>query len=437
MLHDPSHYEPPPIAQEIKLSAKDTDILRRLAEELARIAALPIHKEKARLWQKLNDLESERPMVWINEICWHEMDVAGELTLTAEHPWARDWERDLRRTHYQWRHLPGDMIVSDYLACPLAVHSTDFGIIEDVDIVRTDRSSDVVSRHFKIQIRDFADLEKIKMPVVTHDEAATHYRHQAMCEVFGDIMPVKKVGQTHIWFTPWDYLIRWWGIREAMIDLVERPELVCAGVERMVDAWMAELDQFERLNVLALDCDNTRIGSGGYGYTQDLPGAEYDPRRVRPKNMWGCSNAQIFSEVSPRMHWDFALKHDLRWLDRWGLTYYGCCEPLDRKIDLLRRIPNLRKISVSPWCDAKRTVASIGSDYVVSRKPSPAILAEDEWHSERARAAIREFLDEAGSACHIELIMKDISTVRYQPQRLWQWAEIATEEAEKTPRRAE
>ena len=78
-------------------------------------------------------------MVWINEICWHEMDVDGELTLRTEHPWARDQERDLRRTLYQWRHLPGDMIVSDFLACPLAVHSTDFGIIEDVDVVRTDR----------------------------------------------------------------------------------------------------------------------------------------------------------------------------------------------------------------------------------------------------------------------------------------------------------
>ena len=72
--------------------------------------------------------------------------------------------------------------------------------------------------------------------------------------------------------------------------------------------------------------------------------------------MWGCSNAQIFSEVSPEMHWEFALEHDLRWLERWGLTYYGCCEPLDRKIDLLRRIPNLRKISVSPWCNTERVV---------------------------------------------------------------------------------
>jgi hypothetical protein len=430
MLHDPSHYEPPAIAEEIRLSAHDRDVLRRLAGEYAMVAALPVHQEKARLWQKLNDLESERPMVWINEICWHEMDVDGELTIETEHPWACDQERDLRRTLYQWRHLPGDMVLSDFLACPLAVHSTDFGIIEDVDVAKTDEASDIVSRHFKIQIRDYPDLEKIKMPVVTHNVAATECRYQAMCEVYGDILPVRKMGQTHIWFTPWDYLIRWWGVAEAMLDMVERPELVHAGVERMVYAWMVELDQFEAMNLLALDSNNTRIGSGGYGYTGELPGGDYDPSHVHPRNMWGCSNAQIFSEVSPRMHWEFAMQHDLRWLARWGLTYYGCCEPLDLKVDLLRKIPNLRKVSVTPWCDTRRMVDRLGGDYVLSRKPSPAIFAEDRWRPEQARQDLRDFLDAARGRCHVELIMKDISTVHYQPRRLWEWAQIAMEVAE-------
>lgn len=133
MLHDPSHHTPLPLAQEITLSPRDKDILRRLATELAGIAALPVHKEKAVLWQKLNDRQSVRPMVWINEICWHEMNVDGELTLKTEHPWAREQEQELRRTLYQWRHLPGDMIVNDYLVCPLAIHSTDFGIVEEVE----------------------------------------------------------------------------------------------------------------------------------------------------------------------------------------------------------------------------------------------------------------------------------------------------------------
>ena len=429
MLHDPSHHTPLPQAVEVTLKQHDKAILRSLASELAEVAALPIHKEKARLWQKLNDLQSERPLVWINEICWNEMDVNNELTLTCEHSWARDQERELRRTLYQWRHLPGDMVISDYLPCPLLFHSTDFGIVEDVDIVTTSKDGDVVSRHFNVQIRAFEDLEKIRMPQVSHDPRATELHYQAMCDVYNGIMPVRKVGQTHIWFTPWDYLIRWWGVEQAMTDLIDRPELVHAGVDRMVDAWMTELDQLERMNLLALDCDNTRIGSGGYGYTCRLPGKEFDPEWVRPHNMWGCSNAQIFSEVSPQMHWEFALEHDLRWLKRWGLVYYGCCEPLSNKIDLLRRIPNLRKISVSPWCDMRQIVEKVGGDYVLSRKPSPAIFAEDGWSPARARGELTEFFEQVHGGCHVELIMKDISTVRGHPERLWDWARIAMEVA--------
>ena len=431
MLHDPSHHTPMPLVEPIALSARDTDVLRRLAEELAAIAALPVHREKAALWQKLNDLDSARPMVWINEVCWHEMDVDGELTLRCEHPWAREQETELRRTLYQWRHLPGDMILSDYLACPLAIHSSDFGIMEQVDLAKTDEANDVVSRHYHIQIRDFPDLEKIKMPAITHYVQATAYRLAAMNEVYAGILPVRKTGQTHIWFTPWDWLIRWWGIQEAMLDLIDRPDLVHAAVERMTDAWMVELDQFVAMNLLELDCNNTRIGSGGYGYTRNLPGKDFDPDCVKPQNMWGCSNAQIFSEVSPEMHWEFAVKHDLRWLSRWGLTYYGCCEPLDGKMEVLRRIPNLRKISVNFRCNLDRVASQIGPDYVWSYKPNPAILAEDRWRPEAARGEMVAVAEKAsGVGAHVEFIMKDISTVRYHPERLWDWASIAMEVSE-------
>lgn len=426
MLHDPSHYEPPPIAHEIEVSDGDKAILRELAGDLAEAAADPVNQERAGLWQQLNDLESARPMIWINEIPWHEMDVDGELTLQTQDAWAQDQERDLRRTLYQWRHLQGDMIVNDYIACPLAIHSTDFGIIEDVDVARTDDDNDIVSREFHIQIKDWDDLEKIKMPVVTHNEEATEFRYQAMCEAYDGIMPVRKMGQTHVWYTPWDYLVRWWGVQEAMMDLVMRPDLVHAGVERTVQAWMVEMDQFESMNLLSLDNDNTRIGSGGYGYTRELPGGDYDPDWVRTHNMWGCSNAQIFSEVSPQMRWEFAVEHDLKWLERFGLTYYGCCEPLNQSIDVIKRIPNLRKISTTPWADVDSMVEQVGTDYVLSRKPNPNVFARDEFNPQLARDQLVEFLD-ASKGCHRELIMKDISTVRYEPQRLWQWADIAAE----------
>ena len=145
--------------------------------------------------------------------------------------------------------------------------------------------------------------------------------------------------------------------------------------------------------------------------------------------MWGCSNAQIFTSVSPDMHWEFAIEHDLKWLSRWGLTYYGCCETLDRKMHLMRRIKNLRKVSVSPWCNSKLAVEGIGTDYVISRKPNPAIFATDAFDEAEAEKQLREFMELAKDS-HVELIMKDVSTVRRTPQKLWQWEKLAMRIAE-------
>ena len=61
------------------ISSHDKTILRRLAEQWAAIAALPVHKEKAELWRRCNDLEKVRPMVWITEIPWHEFSGDDDL----------------------------------------------------------------------------------------------------------------------------------------------------------------------------------------------------------------------------------------------------------------------------------------------------------------------------------------------------------------------
>jgi hypothetical protein len=414
----------------MEISTHDRDVLRRLAEEQAQIAALPVHKEKAEMWRRLNQLEAVRPMVWINEICWNEMNIDDELTLQTRNPWAQGVETGLRQLIYQWKHLPADMIVDDYFACPLVIHSTGFGLSEDVDIAKTDETSAVVSRRFHRQIVNPEDIQKIKDPIVTVDHTATEENVQRLEAVFGDILPVKKVGLKGSWFAPWDELIRWWGVEEAMLDLTERPQMVSDILSRLVDAYMAMLDQWEVHNLLSLNNDNTRIGSGGYGYTNELPGPDFNPEHALPRNLWGCATAQIFGSVSPRMHWDFALQHEMRWLRRWGLTYYGCCEPLDAKMGILRRIPNLRKVSVSPWVDIDRAVKTIGTDYVMSRKPNPAVVAPDDWRPEVARQDLADFLEKA-RGCHIEIILKDISTVRYQPHRLWEWEKITMEMAEK------
>jgi hypothetical protein len=400
--------------------------LRPLAEEYARAAADPVNDERAILWTNLNDRNSDRPMIWITEVPWHEFSKEQELTLRCDQPWAREIEEGFRRALYQWNHFPVDMIVSPFLSCPIVYHSTRFGLDEETDIVRTSLASDIVSREYHPQIVEPEDVEKIKIPIVTRDDAETDLRFEGMESLFSDILPVRKTGIKHIWYSPWDFLVTVWGVEQALMDLIVRPEMVHAAVGRVVEACMSELDQFEALGLLELGNDNTRIGSGGYGYTTELPQADHGAKQARTCDMWGCSNAQIFSAVSPEMLWEFAIEHDLPYLRRWGKVYYGCCEPLDRKIEVLRRIPNLRKVSMSPFADIVRGAQEIGTDYVLSHKPSPALLAVDEWDLGAAHSALVQALDAARDG-HIEVILKDISTVRTEPHRLWDWGAMAME----------
>ena len=409
-----------------KVSGKDRSVLRALAEETARIASLPVQEERAGLWRRLNVLERVKPLVWINEIPWHELGLEDQLETSD--PWCRDLEWGLRRQLYQWEHLPGDMVIENVVYCPLVIEDTGFGMAEVSETRRVTEDS-VLSRRFEPQIKNEEDVLKIRMPTVTLDEEATERNFERMTAILGDIIPVKQRGAAGFWFAPWDILITWWGVQEAMTDLAMRPDLVKLAMDRLVTALLHRLDQYVELNGLALNNDNSRVGSGGYGYTSALPQDGFDPDRVRTVDQWGCATAQIFSDVSPEMHREFALDFELRWLRRFGLTYYGCCEPLDIKLEMLRQIPNLRKISMSPWINTESAASKMGRDFVFSCKPNPAILAEDRWDPDQARKMLRDTLEKTRD-CVVEVILKDISTVRYEPHRLWEWAQIAREVTE-------
>lgn len=407
----------------MNIPKKDIIILRELAKQKAEIAANPVQRENIKLWTSANDIKMSKPPIYINEIPWNEMNVNDELTIQSENPFCKTIEMDLRREIYSWKHMPGNMVISRFIECPLVVKDSNFGIDENVDIIKMDDTSDIVSRHFNIQIQNEEDIQKIKDPVITLDKEKTEENFQTMKEIFDGTIEVKKTGVKGMWFTPWDFLIRWTGISEAMMDLVDRPEYVERLVERYVDASMRRLEQYEKLGVWASNNDNTRVGSGGYGYCSDLAPAE-DIRINAPlKQMWGCGNAQIFSEVSANMHWEFSLKYELKWIERFGLSYYGCCESLHNKLQILEKIPNLRKISMSPWSKLEAVNEFAKNRYILSCKPNPAIFAA-EWDSKQVKQDILYILNKT-FGCSIELIMKDISTVRYQPQKLWEWAKIA------------
>jgi len=406
---------------------KDRETLRTLAIQVAEIASLPVQKEKIALWKKLNSLKKVRPLVWITEVPWQEMNVNDELTLSTETDFLQSVEMQLRVALYQWRHIKGDMVYEPkFYSWTEFKKFNDFGMTERTESLQGDG---LCSRHYIPQIKTMDDILKIHTPDVEVDDIATEQNYEVLCSLFGDILSVEKYGIGCLWFAPWDMLVTWWGVTELFYDLILKPDLVHAAIDRLVSAWIERQEQCKKLNLLSLSNGNFRIGSGGPGFIDELPALGFDGACVRTVDQWGCSTSQIFSEVSPAMHEEFALRYEKKWLNQFGLTYYGCCEPLHNKISLLRTIPNLRKISVSPKADKAKSAEEIGTDYVISLKPNPAVLATNSWDPVKAREILRDELNKT-KGCIVEIVMKDISTVRHQPHRLWEWSEIAMDLAE-------
>lgn len=419
------------------ITPQDKDTLRRLAAEQAEIAALPVQREKIEMWTRLNGLRPVRPMVSMFQIPWHELWAADdELTLKTSDTFCQAIEKELRQRLYLWRHIRLDMVMDDRLYCPIVVNDTGFGLKPKTERLHTAPGS-VASRNFEPLIQSEADIEKIKTPLVTVDWEQTEKNLAMMKSIFDGVIEVERRGIPGVNFQPWDILIQWWGVEQAMMDLAMRPELVHMAMTRLSEAMNARLDQWEALGVLALNNGNymnrnygCQIG-GGLCYTNELPSADSPdaPEHPKAKHLWGRAMAQIFSDVSPEMHEEFALRYERPWLHRFGLSYYGCCEPLSHKIDILRSIKNLRKISISPWSDIPQAAKAIGEDYVLSFKPNPAHVAVNTWDAELVRRYLTEVLEQTKD-CAVEMVLKDISTVRSDPRRLKEWARVAMEVVE-------
>ncbi|HOJ40912.1 MAG TPA: hypothetical protein PK644_10670, partial [bacterium] len=130
------------------MTDRDISIVRELAAQVAEIAALPVQKEKRRLWRKLNRVAAERPMVMIDQVCWNEMNINEELTLRCQNLECQQYERQLRRILYQWHHFPVDMVVEPFIRIPKAITNTGFGIKVQEQIAVTDPTSSVVGHKF-------------------------------------------------------------------------------------------------------------------------------------------------------------------------------------------------------------------------------------------------------------------------------------------------
>ena len=407
----------------MSISKRDKTILQGLGKKLAEIAALPIQEEKKELWRRLNCLDPIRPVIYLHNTTWHQ--TGDEIKLETEDDLSRGQELRLRRMLYHWEHMRDDHIYEAKIYSPVVIRETDMGI--NVNATRTDHEYGAVK--YNPVINSDADPSMIPMPEVTVDWEETERNYQRLCDIYDGAIAVEKHGINFFGIAVMDQFIQWRGLQTTFTDMIDRPEWVHAWMDRMTQWHLSRLDQLEELNVIALNNRNDYAGSGGLGFTDELPQDDFDGEHVRAIDLWGFATTQIFSEVSPAMHDEFALTYEKKFLERFGLNTYGCCEPLDKKLDIVKTIPNLRRVSMSSWVDVERGANGLGKDYIFSYKPTPTVLGMEKWNEELARNLLRDALEKT-RGLPIEVIMKDLNSCRRESWRMWEWVKMAMELAE-------
>ena len=407
------------------LNAAEIAVLRQLASEYAQAASLGGQGERRRRWLNLNHLRGERPLVLIDQIPWEEMDVDGSLDCQVRDPYWRGVETNLRQTLYKWRHRPADMVLDPYICLPRPICSSGWGIGVEETLAFSSPETEVKSHHYINQIREPEDIAKIRTPQITLDAAEEAAIVETARRVFEGILPFRMVGMTmHLGI--WDSISMWMGVENCYLELMDRPEMMHQLMETLTRGL---IDMVGQLNALQAFDIHSHICHCSHTYLEDLPASE----EAVSANAWAFGLAQLFTSVSPAITDEFEVAYMRRVFPLFGAIYYGCCDRLDDRLDVIEKLPQVRKISCSPWSDRERFAANLDRKrYVMSNKPSPAFLATPSLDEDAIRADLRRTIRAAREhdVC-LEIILKDISTVCRRPQNLWRWQEIAMEEAQR------
>lgn len=399
------------------MNPSDRTILRDLAKQYRDLCAAPVQNERRQLWRQHNSLVMTRPLIYVRAFAWSEMP---QSACACSDAFFRPYEDFLRHQLF-WNSLGDDSIFEPWVTVPAALTCYGWG----VDSRRT--HSDEPGGTFKVDypLRELADIEKLRPPWHGIDEARTAENAGKLADAIGDILPVNvdRAPAYRMWTgdlsTDLGYLR---GIENFMVDMLDNPE------------WLHRLLAFMRDGILRTHEQAEAAGDWGLGahqnqampYAGELRDPAANVNGVRRKDLWGYMAAQELTAVSPEMHDEFMLQYQLPILKEFGLVAYGCCEDLTRKIDMLRQIPNLRRIAVSPFANVAKCAEQIGRDYVISYRPSPADMVSYGFDAARIRSILKRDLA-ACRGCHVDITLKDVETVGRDPHRVKEWVRVARE----------
>ncbi len=407
----------------------DRAVIRELASRYAEIAAAPEQDARRTLWRQVNSLEASRPAVQVGYGMWNVWcrEVFGDATLSCGDPFCRGIERALRMQLFH-AEIGDDAVFNPWFTIG-ATQARGWSNLWGIEMQHEKSRDEGGAWRFDAVIREPEDIRKLSAPPHEIDEAATARDVERANELMGDILPI-DVSRNPVCagFTAdiSTHLAQLRGLEQLMLDMYERPEWLHGLLAFMRDGILANQEQAEA----AGDWSLTGSCNQATPYCKELEAPKPNAAPRQRRELWAFCAAQEFTGISPAMHEEFLLRYQRPIMEAFGLSAYGCCEDLTRKIEMLRKVKNLRRIAVTPRANLASSVEQIGRDYVISWRPNPTSMVCCGFDQEKISRQLGEGLRVA-RGCHLDITLKDVETVEGEPQRLKRWVQLVREQIDR------
>jgi hypothetical protein len=408
------------------IPAPEKQRLRELAKKLLDYARRPVMAERKRLWYLHNRLAGERPMVVMEEGTF----IADILPpLRCEHPLAARVERELLQPIAACETFDDDKVLPDFFPVYYPIGTEFLGQKQNHV-----RASEGPGFHIESAFETLEEgLPLLRPSEYRRDTAAFERYEKAAEDILGDILPVvRKNSFNHWFFTPTQHVVNLMGMENMYCAMMAEAEDFHRLMRMVTDDLKRCLRWQEEQGLLVLNNGNDYMGSGSFCFSGELPGADFSGT-IRSRDLWGHINSQESIGISPEQFAEFIYPYYEELAGEYGLVYYGCCEPVHAYWDTsLSRLPNLRKISISPWCDEDIMAERLsGGRVIYSRKPSPNFIGiKAEFDEEAFTAYIKKTAAAVKGRCRAEFIFRDIYTLHGNLSKTRKAVEITRRVAE-------
>ena len=406
--------------------------LRELARKQLEYAKSELNQKRIKEWYLHNDLKGERPMVQL-EMWTFEQEIIPQR-LKCVTPKARALEAQLYRNFLNRELFDDDRVVPDYFPLSYDAWFRMFDIEVKVENAQLDGHQSL-GHHFIPCLEDLEDdyeEGKIKPSTFGVDLEQTEKKKQFIEEMIGDILPV-KIQMDCLYSVPTQMLVHIMSMEQMMFNMYDYPELFKKMMGQIADDTLAYYRMLEEKKLILPTTTFESVGQGTFAFTNDLPGEEvFRERPFTTKDVWGFMDSQETVGISPQMYEEFIFPCYQKISSQYGLLSYGCCEPVHPIWEnCISKLENLRKVSISPWCDEAYMGEQLrGSRVIYHRKPSPNYLGVDRILDEDAlREHIRTTL-RAAKGCRVEFTQRDVYTIHNDLDKARRYIEIIREEIE-------